>query len=58
MRLPLRRAMRRSSLGIGSDDEEAGSLRHGTGGSGRGAASATGVCPTGICLCDRRLNWS
>ena len=44
MRLPLRRAMGRSLLGIGSDDEEAGSLGHGIGGFGRGAATVTGVC--------------
>ena len=50
--------MGRSSLGIGSDDEESGSLGHGAGGSGIGAATVTGVCPTGICQCDRRLNRS
>ena len=43
MRLPLRRAMRRSSLGIGSDDEDSGSLGHGAGGSGIGAATVTRV---------------
>ena len=36
--------MGRSSLRIGSDDEEAGSLGHGTRGSGRGASTRTGVC--------------
>ena len=42
MRLPLRRAMGRSSLEIGSDDEEIGSSGHEAEGSGTGATVVTG----------------